>query len=269
MDGILNDFSARAMAAAIEDNLLKYYQYLGRSDNVELYDNPNLTGFFTGIPHPFMNGFFCTQLMSSDAIKESLTSLKSRKVPFMWWIGSGAQSADWGKQLESHGLVYREDFSGMAADLLALKEDLASLSGLTIEPVSDKETLEQWVNAAFIGFRLPGNSDKACFNLFAGLGFDMPLRNYVAFMDGKPIATSQLFLAAGVAGIYWVTTIPAARRQGIGMAMTLAPLREASAMGYRISILHPSDMARGLYRGLGFEDYGKLCHGIWIGETQQ
>ena len=267
MDEILNDFSVRALAAAIEDNLFKYYQYFGRSDNVELYDNPDMTGFFTGIPHPFMNGIFCTQLTSGDAIKESLTPFKARKVPFMWWIGSAAQSADWGKQLESHGLVYGENFSGMAADLPALNEDLASPSGLTIEPVSDKETLEQWVNAAFIGFGLPGKSDKGCFDLFAGLGFDMPLRNYVGFMDGKPVATSQLFLAAGVAGIYWVTTVPEVRRQGIGMALTLAPLREARSMGYRISILHPSDMARGLYRRLGFEDYGILSHGIWIGDS--
>ena len=268
MDEILNDFSVRALAAAIEANLFEYFQYLGRSDNVELYNNPNMTGFFTGIPHPFMNGIFCIQLTSSDAIEEALIPFKSRKVPFMLWIGSAAQSADWGKQLEDHGLVYYEDFSSMAADLLALNENLASPSGLTIEPVGDKETLEQWVNAALIGFELPDNSENECFDLFAGLGFDMPLRNYVGLMDGKPVATSQLFLAAGVAGIYWVATVPEARRQGIGMALTLAPLREACAMGYRISILHPSDMGRGVYRRLGFEEYGKWSHGIWIGETQ-
>ena len=267
MDGILNDFSVRALAAAIEANLFEYFQYLGRSASVELYDNPNMTGFITGIPHPFMNGVFRIQLTSGDAIEEALTHFKSRKVPFMWWMGSAAQSADWGKHLEAHGLVYGEDFSGMAADLLALNEDLASPSGLTIEPVGDKETLEQWVNAALIGFGLPDNSENACFDLFAGLGFDMPLRNYVGLMDGKPVAASQLFLAAGVAGIYWVATVPEARRQGIGMALTLAPLREARAMGYRISILHPSKMGLGVYRRLGFEEYCKLSYGIWIGET--
>ena len=48
MDEILNDFSVRALAAAIEANLFEHFQYLGRSDNVELYNNPNMTGFFTG-----------------------------------------------------------------------------------------------------------------------------------------------------------------------------------------------------------------------------
>ena len=143
MDEILNDCSVRALAAAIEANLFEYFQYLGRSDCVELYENPNMTGFITGIPHPFMNGVLCLQLTSGDMIEEAVEHFKSRKVPFMWWIRPSAQSADWGKQLESHGLVYDEDFSGMAADLLALNENFSSPSGLTIEPVEDTKTLRQ------------------------------------------------------------------------------------------------------------------------------
>lgn len=87
MDEILNDFSVRALAAAIEGNLFEYFQYLGRSDSVELYDSPNMTAFITGIPYPFMNGAFGLQLTSGDTIEEALTYLKSRKVPFMWWMG--------------------------------------------------------------------------------------------------------------------------------------------------------------------------------------
>jgi GNAT superfamily N-acetyltransferase len=269
MDEVLNDFSAPVLAKAIEANLFKYFQYLGRSASVELYDSPNMTRFITGIPHPFMNGVFRTQLTLDDvgeAIEDALTHFKSRKMPLMWWAGSASQPADLGKHLEAHGLTYAEDLPGMAVDLLALNDDLTTPSGLTIKPVGDKKTLRQWVNAAIIGFGLPDTSENACFDLFAGLGFDLPLRNYVGLLDGKPVATSQLFLAAGVAGIYWVATVPEARRQGIGTALTLAPLREARAMGYRISILHPSEMGLGVYRQLGFEEYCKLSYGIWMGE---
>jgi GNAT superfamily N-acetyltransferase len=266
---VLNDFSALALATAIEANLFKYFQYLGRSASVELYDSPNMTRFITDIPHPLMNGVFRTQLTLDDvgeAIEDALTHFKSRKMPFMWWAGSAAQPADLGKRLEAHGLTYAEDLPGMAVDLLALNEGLTTPSGLTIKPVGDKNTLRQWVNAAIIGFGLPDTSENACFDLFAGLGFDLPLRNYVGLLDAKPVATSQLFLAAGVAGIYWVATVPEARRQGIGTALTLAPLREARATGYRISILHSSEMGLGVYRQLGFEECCKLSCGIWMGE---
>ena len=268
MSEVLNDFSAPALATAIEANLFEYFRYLGRSASVELYDSPSVTWFSTGIPHPYLNGVFRTQLTSGDVdevIEQTLTHFKSRKLPFIWWVGSVAQPTDLGKHLEAHGFDYSE-FSGMAVDLLALNEDLPTSSGLTIVPVGDKETLAQWVHAALIGFQLPDESENACFDLFAGLGFDLPLRNYVGLLDGKPVAASQLFLGAGVAGIYWVTTVPEARQQGIGAAMTLEPLRVAREMGYRIGILHPSEMGLRVYRRLGFEEYGKLRNGTWMGE---
>ncbi len=268
MESILFDLSAQVLAAAIENNMYEYFQYLSRSESVEIYEKPNMYGFITGISHPFMNGIFRIIQPTADEIDEVITLFKSRKFPFIWWMGSVAQSTDWRKQLENHGLVFGDDLIGMAADLRALNEDLASPSNLFIEPVGDKETLEKFANTAVMGFGLPQNGEKACFDLFAGLGFDMPLRNYLGMIDGKPVATSQLFLAAGVAGIYWVATIPEARKQGIGMAMTLAPLQEARDMGYRIAILHPSEMGLGVYQRIGFEKYCNLSHGIWIDKTQ-
>jgi GNAT superfamily N-acetyltransferase len=267
MDEILNDFSAQALTAAIEANLLRYYRYIGRSDHVELNDDPDLTRFITGIPHPFMNGFFCKHLTTFDTVEETLKILKSRKVPFLCWIGSDAKSEGWRTQLEAYGLVYDEEYTCMAADLLALNEEFTPPASLTIEQVENKNTLEHWVNSALIGFGLSSNRNTACFDLFVGLEFDKLLCNFLGLIDGKPVATSQLFLAAGVAGIYWVTTIPEVRRQGIGMAMTLAPLQEARSAGYRIGVLHPSEMGRGVYRRLGFKDHGILSHGMWIPKT--
>jgi ribosomal protein S18 acetylase RimI-like enzyme len=155
----------------------------------------------------------------------------------------------------------------MAVDLLAFEEDSASPAGLTIPTVGDEGALAQWVSAAVIGFEMPETGEGPCFDLFAGVGFDLPLRNYLGLLGGEAVAASQLFLAADVAGIYCVATVPEARRQGIGTAMTLASLREARAMGYRIGILQSSEMGLGLYRGLGFEECCKLSYGIWMGES--
>jgi GNAT superfamily N-acetyltransferase len=151
----------------------------------------------------------------------------------------------------------------MAVDLLALDEDLPTPAGLTIEHVDDTEALEQWAYASMMGFGHPETDVGIWFEVFRRLGFDLPLRNYVGILNGEPVATSELFLAAGVAGIYVVATVPDARRLGIGAALTLAPLREARAIGYRIGILHSSSMGLGVYRRLGFQEYCKMSHYVW------
>lgn len=70
--------------------------------------------------------------------------------------------------------------------------------------------------------------------------FDARFQTYLAILNGKPVGTSQLFLSEGVAGIYNVTCIPEARGQGIGSAITLAPLFEAASWVIElVSYRHP------------------------------
>lgn len=96
-----------------------------------------------------------------------------------------------------------------------------------------------------------------------GLGDDSPLRYFTALQDGVPVATALLFLAAGVAGLYSVVTMPEARRQGLGGAVTLAALRDARSMGYRAGVLGSSEMGQGMYSRLGFVEYCKLGEYRW------
>jgi len=72
-------------------------------------------------------------------------------------------------------------------------------------------------------------------------------------------------LAAGVAGIYCVATVPEARRQGSGGAITAAPLHIARAMGYRIGILQASESGHPVYRRLGFQEFCTLGLYLWQG----
>jgi len=261
MSDILKDLSAPALIKAIKANPVEWWRYLGRSPKAEWHDSPEITWLLTGIPEWSVNVVIRTQVEPQDVdalIERTVAHFESKDMTrFTWRTGSDTQPADLGKHLIDHGWTYPEGTPGMAVDLSELNEDLPTPSGLTIEHVRDAEALRKWAYATIIGFGLPESSVKTWFDVFTGLGFDLPLRNYVGLLDGKPVAASELFLGAGVAGIYAVTTLPEARRQGIGAAITLAPLRDARAMGFRIGILHASSLGEGVYRRLGFQEYCK------------
>jgi GNAT superfamily N-acetyltransferase len=139
-------------------------------------------------------------------------------------------------------------------------QNLPAPQDLVIEKVVENETLRKWCQTNIVGFEWPESLNDVLFNFYFDLGSDenVPLVNYIGWLNDEPVATSTLFLGAGIAGIYNVVTLPDARRKGIGAAITLKPLLEARAMGYRVGILQASEMGASVYRKLGFQEYCKI-----------
>ena len=133
--------------------------------------------------------------------------------------------------------------------------------------VEDQEALRKWIHIASIGFNVPYEFEDTWYEFFAEAACVSPFRTYLALLNGKPVATSQLFTSAGVAGIYNVTCLPEARGQGVGTAVVLAPLLEAREMGYQVGILQASSMGYNVYRRIGFQDFGKLSLYLWEQQT--
>ena len=79
----------------------------------------------------------------------------------------------------------------------------------------------------------------------------------------------MLYLGAGVAGIYNVATLQEVRRQGIGSALTVAPLLQARAWGYHIGTLQSTPMGLHLYYRLGFREYCTFQAYFWQGANKE
>lgn len=269
MENNLIDFSARELVKkAITTNWENYHYCLGRSPTVELSIGRYLTWFVTNVPDHFMNLVVCTDLPPNgfdELVEDALAHFRSLHIKKLSWLArEGTLSREVKKSLLAHGLRFNESFgTEMAVDLTTVPEELPSLVGLEIVPVETGELLKQWIHVACVGFGVSREFEPVWYDFLTVAACDLPFRTYIALLNGKPVGTSQLFLSAGVAGIYNVTCLPEARGRGIGKAVTQAPLRDACAMGYRVGILQASELGYPVYRRLGFQDFGKMSVFLW------
>ena len=269
MNNVLTEiYGGNSVKSAIKANWEAYHYCLARSPHVELSVGRYLTWLVTDLPDPFMNLVVCHQLPAEgvdDLVEGTLARFRFMNIRQLSWLThEGVPSAEIDKVLLAHGLTFRDEFATeMAVDLSLLPDGLPTHAALRIVPVDGERVLKQWIHVASIGFRIDERFEKIWLDFFADAIFDTRFQTYLALLDGKPVATSQLFLSEGVAGIYNVSCIPDARGQGIGSAVTLAPLLEAREMGFRIGVLQASQKGHNVYSRLGFQDYGKLSVYLW------
>jgi ribosomal protein S18 acetylase RimI-like enzyme len=80
------------------------------------------------------------------------------------------------------------------------------------------------------------------------------LRTVIAYVDGQPVATAQTLLSHGIAGVYSVATLEAARGRGLGDLVTRAVTNRAFDEGARANTLQASVMGEPIYARMGWEE---------------
>jgi len=267
MSEILKDLSTTALFKANEANLYASSPFYYNLPHAEVYGGEDICWCITDIPLLQCNIIFKAKLKPKDVdrtIESLLKKARSRNVPLRWWTGKDTEPVDLEESLLAHGFTPLRVTPFMAIDLLSMKEDVAIPSNVNITEIKDRTALETWCHIFALGFGVPHEGEPAYLKwITTTLDSKLQLKLYLAFKDGEPVATSQLFLAEGVAGIYYIATLPEARKQGIGTAVTLKPLQIAMEMGYRVGILQSSKMAENLYRKMGFEVCGIMTAYQW------
>ena len=259
MDDILTEITSPALIRAAKRNLYALFRQFGRSVSAESFENRQIFRWQTPVQHPWFNGVLSLQPPDRDAgqtISDILAYFRTRRVAeFTWWLEPGVPQAGWEEHLSVQGLRYNDQTPGMAL-ILASMQDFRIPPELHIRQVTDLAELKVWTHTFVTGYGIPEIWELDFFNLSKSLGFGVPFQHYLGFWNDQPVAASTLFLGAGVAGLYNVATLPAARGRGIGAAMSGFPLVEARQMGYRVAILQSSEMGIGVYQRLGFV---KVC----------
>ena len=257
METIQTDVSDRALVTAIRANMCDFFRHLGVSYPEGHFENGKFTRWRVPIHHPWFNGVLSSLPpgeQDETFVEETIRYFRAQQVGvFTWWMEPPLHCSDWEAALSHYGFVSSTDTPGLAVELRALNEPAQRVDGLQIRRVEDEDLVHSWGAAFTRGYGMPTEWEPAIHDIAVRLGSDFPVRNYLGYWNGEPVATSSLFLGAGVAGIYNVSTLPKARGKGIGGALTLHPLQEAREMGYRIGTLQSSDMGYNVYRKLGFQ----------------
>jgi hypothetical protein len=156
------------------------------------------------------------------------------------------------------GLQAAESEVAMAADLDALPLVDLLPRGLHIEPVRTAEQVRQFATILAPSQTPPDLAVLEFYEMVSPLLLapGCPLRLYVGYIGLDAVATAEVTIGGGVVGLYNISTLETHRRQGIGSAITVRPLLDARAGGYKTAILQASPAGQGVYTRLGFRATG-------------
>lgn len=259
---ILTDGSDEALVDAIEQNCIDFFTEYGRGPGGEIHEEDGVTWFTTGLADPLFNGVMTAHLAPEDVdrrIDDLLSEFRTRGLPLEWTVGSSTRPRDLGTNLMAKGLSHLLVVPGMAIDLRSLPEEPLP-KGLTIHRATGRQDIAAGIGVFGTTFEI---ADPLIARLVEiELGMPPEHRDvtvaFVGKLDGKVVASTTLFLSAGVAGLYAVGTLPAARGRGIARAMTVHASREARGLGYRFGTLQATAAGFPVYRRLGFREYSRF-----------
>jgi ribosomal protein S18 acetylase RimI-like enzyme len=253
----------RAAAVALDANFAELLAWYASWPGGEVHRDADVWRCHAGVAFRAVNAACRVRLASGTAdarIADVTHWFAERGLPWRWLVGASSLPADLDGRLTAAGLTQISDNPGMALDLDAFVDIRPLPTGATIERVVDEPGLLRWRAVQRLGLELDETRDHAWWiaHRRPGFGSDAPLMNWVASVDGRPVAAAALFDGAGVAGIYNVVTVPDVRGRGFGRAVTAEAIAEGRRRGLRTAVLGSSDMGYPVYRSLGFRDVSRL-----------
>jgi GNAT superfamily N-acetyltransferase len=282
------DLNETDLAQAIEANAAELLMTMGTAGGGEQRDDGRVRWTIGGSPIDYHNAVVAADLSDTgadEAIAESLQLMKSHAVPGSWHVGPTMRPTDLGNRLLRAGFRHGGSEPGMAVALANLinppnrsaglpnpttdlpKRSADAAGDLQIGRVVDDQMLRVWQATLARGFGEGEKEARWVAEIYRREGYGDPWRHYLGWLDGEPVATATIYLAAGVAGLYFVMTVPEARRRGIGAAITHAALVEARDSGFEYGVLGSSPAGRSVYAALGFREHCTIDLYEWSATT--
>jgi len=264
MDALLfSELTTAELMDAADANMVTHAGWVQqRVVGMKVVESPALVLVDSGLPSDTYN-LVCRARMERgqalERVREAIGYFREVGRPFTWWVGPADQPTELGELLLVAGLERVESELAMAADLVRLPMR-GELPGFRVERVRTAAQLADFARVIGGSEATPDLHVLRFYELAAPVLLTevSPLWIYVGYLEDVPVATAEVTVAGGVAGLYNISTLAPYRRRGFGMAMTVRPLLDARAVGVGTAVLQASSEGVSMYTRVGFLTFGQI-----------
>lgn len=261
---ILTEYSHPKLVTAIHDSWNQCCDLFGKTKFLESHDSPSLCLMNSNLKIAIFNRVLNTNLPTYEIdqkIQETIQYFESKSLPFEWHVDPQSRPNYLADRLEKAGLE-RKESQGMATrieNLVLPKEP----KGFRYEKATSQENIEEFSKLLVEAYGMTEFGGSIFRDCIIKIGVSEDFQHYIGYLDDKPVGTSSIFYAVGVAGLFNVSTLPEARGKRVGSVMSSVPFVDAVDKGYKIGILHSTEMGYNVYKRLGFQEICKLIRYRW------
>jgi GNAT superfamily N-acetyltransferase len=250
-------------ALLVERHIAEWFRSSAAVPGAELHDDPDVTWIVK--PGSVWSNAGVMVRFSEASAARRLDTLVARYRDdgrgMGLWISPAATPDHIETLLRARRLGCRKRFPAMVRDLAEPHAPRAAPPGLTIRSVDDPWEFEKTPHPSIGPITTPRR--RHMLDGFAARLLARPARTsaFVAWLDGKPVGASLLFLGTECAGLHDLTVIEELRGRGFGAALLLHTCREARKLGAsHMALLATSDGQR-VYERCKFLEVARF--GYW------
>ncbi len=251
------------IADAADENLTSYLIWgHPRAPGMRVESSEHLVIADSGLDSPLLNTVSRARFprhLAGEWIANTRQRFDNGQRPFSWWVGPSDMPSDLAALLVADGFDHIAVREVMVTDPQAVRAPASTPMGLQIRPVKAPADLEAFAAIHAATWAPTVGHDRTILDSITRrvLHPGHQVRYFVGYLDGVPVATSELVVTGSVGGLYALATLEAHRGQGVGTAMAVAPLQEAAQLGCRAVVADVDEVAGSICRGLGFTTFGQ------------
>jgi ribosomal protein S18 acetylase RimI-like enzyme len=243
----------------VEQNLREMFRSVSaQRPSANLHEANGVWIASLGVAFQMFNSVFLSRPVETEAeLQERLaagaTYMQARGLPWSFWLCEDWLAAPLRRKAtrtcERLGLRLASEMPGMVTE--RLKPPSRTLPQMDVQPVINEAQRRDFCAVGSACFRVPRDWFDEVFD--HGMRMRPDFEPYVAYLHGRPFATSASVTAHGVVGVYNVAVLPDYQHRGYGEAiMRHAAAAAKEKTGLDRVILQSTRQAINLYERLGF-----------------